>query len=219
MGNDQRPTCICPTRYTAVDPSDPLSGYTPNFPQQICGQESQDSGLYTLTEMPGTDWAGGDYERLYPVEEERCRQACLVDCFCAVAIYDRYDKDCWKKLYPFSNGVIDSSTIWKGLVKVSNASANSNSPACGNNDSNKFNKNRSALVITGSVLFGSSFLLLLLLSLFLLCFGLKIRKSKIDQAKGFSSWTQFKELHLKRSRRSYGWIYIKIRKWCLFDRL
>ncbi|XP_073157418.1 G-type lectin S-receptor-like serine/threonine-protein kinase LECRK3 [Henckelia pumila] len=175
LGIDQRPSCFCPTGYSLIDPSDKMSGCKPDFTAQSCDQESEDKSLFTFVDMPNTNFYGFDYITYQQVREDWCRQSCLDDCFCAAASYDR--NTCWKKKYPLSNGRLDSGIGGKALIKVRKGNATLAPPS--NNNSKK--SDRSTLIITGSVLFGSSVLVNVILLIALLSFGfhLKRRESMI----------------------------------------
>ncbi|KAL3850075.1 hypothetical protein ACJIZ3_011957 [Penstemon smallii] len=176
LGTDQRPNCRCPYGYSLVDPNDSMSGCKPSFVPQSCDRELNETGLFSFIEMLNTDWPDSDYDHFDPVNEDWCRQACLDDCFCAVAIYR--SSSCWKKRFPLSNGRRDSSVEGKALIKIRSNNATANTTSC--NQQNR--KDRSTLIITGSTLLGSSvFLNLLLLSslLFFVCYNQ--RKPKILQ--------------------------------------
>uniref|UniRef100_A0A5B7AA86 Receptor-like serine/threonine-protein kinase n=2 Tax=Davidia involucrata TaxID=16924 RepID=A0A5B7AA86_DAVIN len=176
LGNEQRPKCECPSGYIFIDPNDELSGCKPNFVPQNCDQESQETDLFGFNDMANTDWPLSDYEYFQPVTEDWCRRACLSDCFCAVAIFR--NGNCWKKKNPLSNGRIDPSVGGKALIKVRKDNSTAKSAgACSKK------KDQSTLIITGSVLLGSSvFLNLLLLLLPLLAiFRFNNRKTKMLQ--------------------------------------
>ncbi|KAL2507944.1 receptor-like protein kinase 1 [Forsythia ovata] len=166
LGTDQMPNCDCPVGYSVVDPNDRMSGCQPKFAPQNCDEEAHETDLFSFTEMPNTDWPLSDYAYFKQVREDWCRQVCLDDCFCAVAIYR--DGNCWKKKYPLSNGRVDSSVGGKALIKIRKNNATTHS-------SGSKKGNRSTLIVTGSVFLGSSMLLnLLLLScllLYVLCFN------------------------------------------------
>ncbi|TKY68208.1 G-type lectin S-receptor serine/threonine-protein kinase RLK1 [Spatholobus suberectus] len=52
------------------------------------------------------------------MDKNMCRQKCLEDCFCTVAISD--EGTCWKKKYPLSNGRKHPNVNGTALVKVPN---------------------------------------------------------------------------------------------------
>ncbi|RVX12751.1 G-type lectin S-receptor-like serine/threonine-protein kinase LECRK1 [Vitis vinifera] len=116
LGDDQRPNCKCPPGYSFLDPDNTMSGCKQNFVTQNCEKASQEKDQFYLEEMINTDWPLADYEYFRPVTEDWCREACLGDCFCAVAIF-RNGK-CWKKKIPLSNGRIDPSVGGKALIKT-----------------------------------------------------------------------------------------------------
>jgi len=70
--------------------------------------------LYDFEELTNTDWPTSDYALLQPFTEEKCRQSCLNDCMCAVAIFRSGDM-CWKKKLPLSNGRVDPNLNGKVL--------------------------------------------------------------------------------------------------------
>ncbi|XP_051120890.1 G-type lectin S-receptor-like serine/threonine-protein kinase LECRK3 [Andrographis paniculata] len=115
IGGDRNPNCACPEGYSLVNPSDKLGDCKPDFAPQSCNN-SKESELYGFVEMVDTDWPLSDYAHFDPVSEEWCRQECLVDCFCAVAIYR--ESNCWKKKFPLSNGRIDATVGGKALIKI-----------------------------------------------------------------------------------------------------
>ncbi|CAI9778592.1 unnamed protein product [Fraxinus pennsylvanica] len=118
MGTDQIPKCECPIGYSFIDPNDRMSGCYPNFAPQNCDEEARETELFSITDMPNTDWPLSDYAHFQQVTEDWCRQVCLNDCFCAAVIYR--DGNCWKKKYPLSNGIVDSSVEGKAMIKIRN---------------------------------------------------------------------------------------------------
>ncbi|KAJ9697869.1 hypothetical protein PVL29_007140 [Vitis rotundifolia] len=173
MGNDDRPYCQCPPGYTFLDAQDDMSGCKQNFVPESCSEESQEKGLFSFEEMTDVDWPLSDYGHFTEVTEDWCRQACLDDCFCDVAIFGDQG-DCWKKRTPLSNGRTESNNGRKILIKVRKDNSTSE-------PSSEGNKDQSTLIITESVLLGGSVFLncLLLLSAFLYIF--RKRKSKTLQ--------------------------------------
>ncbi|CAL8998538.1 unnamed protein product, partial [Prunus brigantina] len=113
---DDRPICQCPKGYNSIDPSDALSGCKQNFVPQSCDQASPETDLFDFQEIQNTDFTYGDYAYFMGVTEASCRQNCLDDCFCAVAIFSPAG-DCFKKRLPFSNGKTDPSINSTALIK------------------------------------------------------------------------------------------------------
>ncbi|CAI9778590.1 unnamed protein product [Fraxinus pennsylvanica] len=163
LGTDQIPMCECPLGYSLIDPNDRMSECKPDFAPQSCNEETSEADLFSFNDMLNTDWPLSDYAYFQQVTEDWCRQVCLDDCFCAVAIYR--DGNCWKKKYPLSNGRVDPSVGGKALIKIRNSNATADV-------SGSKKSKRSILIITGSVFLGSSMFLnfLLLLSIFLFSF-------------------------------------------------
>ncbi|KAF8041051.1 hypothetical protein BT93_B3080 [Corymbia citriodora subsp. variegata] len=190
LGDDQRPRCQCPPGYALIDPTNEMNGCRQDFAPQSCEGSKPETDLFTIRDMPNTDWPLSDYEYNQPQTEDWCRQDCLADCFCAVAIFR--DGNCWKKRIPLSNGKMDLSVGGKALIKVRIDNSTSKFPG----DDQKKHKN-STWIIIGSALLSSSVCvnLLLLLITYLLCGSFRHRNGKwmrpfqINQAKGMRTFT------------------------------
>ncbi|KAI9215559.1 hypothetical protein POPTR_T085100v4 [Populus trichocarpa] len=152
LGDDQRPRCKCPPGYTFFDPNDERKGCKKNFISQDCDHPSQEIDNFMIWDMLNTNFPYTDYEYFTSVDEDWCRQACLSDCYCAVATYN--SGECWKKRGPLSNGVTDPSIGLKSLMKVRKGNWTAGSSAK--------KSDRSTLITTGSVLLGSSIFLIVL---------------------------------------------------------
>ncbi|CAN1263444.1 G-type lectin S-receptor-like serine/threonine-protein kinase LECRK3 [Linum perenne] len=116
LGNDQNPICRCPQGYVLLDPSDEYKGCIQDFAPQDCRLDESDA--FDLVVMPNADWVDGEYTALESYTEDMCRQACLSDCQCDVAIHGR--GFCWKKRMPLSNGRVDARVGVKALIKREN---------------------------------------------------------------------------------------------------
>ncbi|KAA8515718.1 hypothetical protein F0562_018671 [Nyssa sinensis] len=105
----------------------------------------------------------------HEVNIEECKQYCLEDCFCAVAIHG--DNKCWKKKFPLSNGRKTKNVNLTAIIKVANANATKLRllETCQNQS-----KDQSTLILAGSIILSSSvflnFLLLLAISV-AVCFS------------------------------------------------
>ncbi|PRQ35226.1 putative protein kinase RLK-Pelle-SD-2b family [Rosa chinensis] len=133
-------TCECPTGYSPIDPNDELKGCKQDFVPQSCNAPADD---FDFQEVPNTNFPGLDYEQFQGMAEDQCRQNCLDDCFCAVAISNAAG-ECYMKGLPFVNGSIDSSIYGtKALVKFRKHNSTSKK------------KDDSTLIIVGSVLLSS----------------------------------------------------------------
>ncbi|XP_050936780.1 G-type lectin S-receptor-like serine/threonine-protein kinase LECRK3 isoform X1 [Cucumis melo] len=164
LNNDQRPSCKCPPGYSLIDLNDKYSDCKPNI-QPICegGEKNLINDLYSLQDLPNTDWPTQDYELFKPFTVEECKNACLLDCFCVVVVYR--DNSCWKKKLPLANGRKDSSERSISFLKlrrnISSIGQDSNLPR------SKGKKNQDTLVLVLSILLGSSLLIILVLASFI----------------------------------------------------
>ncbi|XP_030949512.1 G-type lectin S-receptor-like serine/threonine-protein kinase RLK1 [Quercus lobata] len=148
--SDRRPKCDCPMGYSLLDPNDQYGSCQPDFIQG-CQEDKQDPGknLYYFEVLTNTDWPKADYAFLKPYTEDQCKQSCMEDCMCAVAIF-RLGDSCWKKKLPLSNGRVDSSLNGgKAFIKIRNSSS---TPPLGPHSP----KNQDNLILVGSVLLGGS---------------------------------------------------------------
>ncbi|CAN0902040.1 G-type lectin S-receptor-like serine/threonine-protein kinase LECRK3 [Linum grandiflorum] len=84
-----------------------------------------------------------------------CREACLSDCRCAVAVYDG---NCWKKRLPLSNGRLDAGSSNKAFFKVRRSNSNYSSSGLIPDKADK-----SSLTVVVTVLLATSALVILLL--------------------------------------------------------
>ncbi|RWW73522.1 hypothetical protein BHE74_00018587, partial [Ensete ventricosum] len=112
--------CECPPQYSFLDPSRRYKGCKPDFPTQRCDpDESEARELYGFRTLVDVDWPLSDYEEYSPISEDRCREECLTDCFCALAVFNADSGACWKKKIPLSNGRKASDVNRRGFLKVS----------------------------------------------------------------------------------------------------
>lgn len=151
LGDSGRPTCGCPKSYSLIDPTNKYGSCKPNF-FLSCEDEGPSSKeeLYDFWELTDTDWPTSDYEQLKPVTQIDCKNYCLNDCLCAVAIY-RGDT-CWKKKLPLSNGrnnVSEPNVIGTAFIKYRKGDLPQGCP------SNR-KKDQGMLTTASSVLLGSS---------------------------------------------------------------
>lgn len=158
LKQDKRPTCACPKGYSLLDPNDAYGDCKPDLPLG-CGEDELTSippkDLYDFVVLINTDWPLSDYIMLKPFTGDKCRETCLQDCMCAVAIYR--DGTCWKKKIPLSNGRVDTSLNAQAFIKVRK----------GNFTPTPFpekkEKDHDTVIRVGAVLLGSSVLVNLLL--------------------------------------------------------
>ncbi|KAL9386262.1 hypothetical protein Peur_019386 [Populus x canadensis] len=142
LNSDRRPICECPGGYSLLDPNDQYGSCRPNY-MQSCEEDevAPVEDLYDFEELTNTDWPTSNYALLQPFTEEKCRQSCLNDCMCAVAIFRSGDM-CWKKKLPLSNGRVHTNLNGKALLKVKRSNVNPRSPY-----SPKNKKDRDGLIL------------------------------------------------------------------------
>ncbi|KAK7386246.1 hypothetical protein VNO78_26327 [Psophocarpus tetragonolobus] len=152
LGDDRRPICNCPKWYSLVDPNDPNGSCKPDFVQS-CAEDELTKGkdVYEFEVLTDTDWPLSDYVLQKPFTEELCKQSCMEDCMCSVAVF-RLGDSCWKKKLPLSNGRIDPTLNGaKTFMKVRKDNTSLVVPPI-----IEHKNNRNTMIVVGSVLLGSS---------------------------------------------------------------
>ncbi|KAI9128615.1 hypothetical protein K1719_000098 [Acacia pycnantha] len=149
-------SCRCPDGYSFVDQNDVKKGCKQNFAPQNCDENSSQASLFNFSEMQYTHFPRSYYDYFKPVSEDWCKQVCLDDCHCAVAVFR--DGECWKERLPLKNGLIDIPFGGKALLKIRKDDSSALDPK----DIHVKN-HRSKLIVIGSTLLGSSVFLNLLL--------------------------------------------------------
>ncbi|KAI5663798.1 hypothetical protein M9H77_23121 [Catharanthus roseus] len=170
VGSFGRPICKCPKGYQLLDPNDEYGSCRPNFTLSCRRSVQKDKGsieedLYDFVILNDTNWPKSDFERLSPFSEIECRQACLEDCFCAVAIFS--NSQCWKKKFPLSNGRIETNTRTIAFLKYKKGDIpNYPSPDSTwvQETENKSKQRSTPLIIVSSFLGGSVFINFLLIT-------------------------------------------------------
>ncbi|GLU19436.1 hypothetical protein SLE2022_356880 [Rubroshorea leprosula] len=124
FGDVQGPKCDCLPGYSFFDPNDKMKGCIQHFIWQDCNG-NQDADNFDFVDIPNMDWTE-TYENFKDVTEDWCKQSCLVDCYCPLAVFR--DGECAKKKVPLFSGIADSSLGGKALVKIrkNNSSSDSN---------------------------------------------------------------------------------------------
>jgi hypothetical protein len=147
--------CLCPAEFSPLYQSGYLAGCKPNFALPSCqdGWEANKE-LVDFVRLKNVDWPFSDYSFLQGdgVDEASCRQQCLDDCLCVVALYEDKANHCWKLRYPLSNGIQGPNITTISLIKVPR-------------DNGSAKKDRSTVVVVLAVLLGSSAFLNILLFL------------------------------------------------------
>ncbi|KAI3738751.1 hypothetical protein L2E82_28878 [Cichorium intybus] len=172
LDQNNRPKCECPRGFSLLDPSDPYGDCKPYFFPN-CAEGDSNVDNFDFVELKDIDWPTSDYEIMNPTSEQDCKNACLNDCFCAVAIY-RGNK-CWKKKLPLSNGKVDYSLNVKAFVKSRKGDIPLESPPHFSGNKN----DRESLIIVGAALFGTSVFVNIVLFL-VICLGIFLIYKKKD---------------------------------------
>ncbi|XP_057442124.1 G-type lectin S-receptor-like serine/threonine-protein kinase RLK1 isoform X2 [Lotus japonicus] len=178
---DQRPMCTCPDGYSLIDSSNMYGGCIPNF-QVICeasGKRGSQDDLYTMMELPNTDWPKSDYETLSPSTLQECKESCMQDCSCVLVSFNQ--STCSKKKLPLSYGRKDQEVEGVSVMKLMKNDPLASFP--------NMKKDHDTLIIVISVLFGTSVFVILML-VGSICFGFpyslkKIKRSRTKTNKGF----------------------------------
>ncbi|KAG8064051.1 hypothetical protein GUJ93_ZPchr0004g39281 [Zizania palustris] len=115
-GTKNQTRCVCPEKYSFFDEQRKDKGCKPDFQPQSCDlDEAGAMGQYEFNLVNNVDWPLADYEQYTPIGMDECRQLCLIDCFCAVAVF--HDNTCWKKKLPLSNGNMASTVQRTVFIK------------------------------------------------------------------------------------------------------
>ncbi|CDP20782.1 unnamed protein product [Coffea canephora] len=157
LEDNGRPACKCPEGYILLDPDDKYGSCKPKS-SIGCGEVKEGSAenLYDFVVASDIDWPQCDFDEIDPSNETTCRHACLQDCFCAVAIFR--DNKCWKKKLPLSNGRVDTSLQSKAFIKNRKSDAPPVLQPFPPVPAGSKPKNRGTVILVGSVLLVSSFL-------------------------------------------------------------
>ncbi|XP_020241834.1 G-type lectin S-receptor-like serine/threonine-protein kinase LECRK2 isoform X1 [Asparagus officinalis] len=153
--SDGRVNCQCPPKYSYLDPDNKYKGCKPDFISQSC--EPGGEAPFDFVEMNNVDWQHSDVETLNPMNEAQCKDNCLKDCFCLVAVYST--ETCRKKKFPLSNGNLGSSIQTNVFIKFSKYNNTNTNTIYLPSKSDNGKRNWKTLVLTASILLGSSVLL------------------------------------------------------------
>uniref|UniRef100_A0ACD5WRX3 Uncharacterized protein n=1 Tax=Avena sativa TaxID=4498 RepID=A0ACD5WRX3_AVESA len=167
-GTKNQTTCMCPEQYKFFDEERKYKGCRPDFVPQSCDlDEVAASAQFEMTPIDNVDWPQSDYEQYSPIDETECRRLCVVDCFCATAVFDANSQTCYKKKLPLSNGNMADNVQRTVLIKVPRSNTSESQLRI---SSNKWKKDRKYWILGSSLFFGSSVLVNILL-ISILLFG------------------------------------------------
>ncbi|XVF77425.1 hypothetical protein PTKIN_Ptkin14bG0041900 [Pterospermum kingtungense] len=162
LKNDGRPNCSCPLGYSFLDENNPYIGCKQDhtsfpFDCNLDGSTTEE-GRFEFKQISYVDFPYGDYAVSKQTTELECKQSCLDDCSCAVAIFrdpavaEEGSGTCWKKKLPLSNGHFSKEIYRTVLFKVPKSNGSSTNP--GPADPRVENRNQIILIL--SVLLGTS---------------------------------------------------------------
>ncbi|PVH47530.1 hypothetical protein PAHAL_4G081000 [Panicum hallii] len=91
---EQRVSCECPYNYVFMDEQHQYKGCRPNFVPHSCKGKDRDHWTeFKVFIMPNTAWSNQSAYQKFSVTstttEDKCREACLKDCFCIAILIDR----------------------------------------------------------------------------------------------------------------------------------
>ncbi|XP_071720881.1 G-type lectin S-receptor-like serine/threonine-protein kinase LECRK3 [Rutidosis leptorrhynchoides] len=172
----RRPKCECPPGLSLLDPNDPYGDCKLNFTTTCDDDVSSYNGELDFVELNKTDWPRSDYVHLDSTNEQECKDSCLNDCLCAVAVHD--GNDCWKKKLPLSNGWMNESLNTKAFLKFAKGDLPRHSPPRFPRKKN----DQTTLITTGAALLGSSVFVNAIL-LVVICLGLFLNYHKMARTR------------------------------------
>ncbi|KAK8589134.1 hypothetical protein V6N13_088003 [Hibiscus sabdariffa] len=158
---DWRPNCTCPPGFSFLDENNQYAGCKqdhPNNPED-CSPDGSTNGedRFEFKSIFFANFPLSDYGIFSPATESECKQSCLRDCSCVVAIYPTSKIDgnatCFKKQLPLFNGVRNRGTLDSTiLVKVLKPDASRKNME----SSNRSDENQNQIILILSVLLGTS---------------------------------------------------------------
>uniref|UniRef100_A0ACD5YAP2 Uncharacterized protein n=1 Tax=Avena sativa TaxID=4498 RepID=A0ACD5YAP2_AVESA len=167
-GTKNQTSCLCPQGYKFFDEERQYKGCRPDFEPQSCDlDEAAATVQFEMTPIDRVDWPLSDYEQYSPIDEPECRSLCVVDCFCATAVFDASSKTCWKKKLPLSNGNMADNVQRTVLIKVPKSNTSESQLSI---SSSRWNKDKKLWILGSSLFFGSSVLVNVIL-ISILLFG------------------------------------------------
>ncbi|XP_010245281.1 PREDICTED: G-type lectin S-receptor-like serine/threonine-protein kinase LECRK1 [Nelumbo nucifera] len=152
---DQKSDCRCLPGFDFIDRNQRTWGCTWKLSaENTCGSENQNID-YSMISLDQTTWEDDPYAILSPItSEEDCKNACLEDCNCDVAVFNK--QDCRKQKLPLRYGrrnLGDSTMVY---VKVGSGSEINGTTISHQNKKEQ----RKDILIIGVVFFVCAFILL-----------------------------------------------------------
>ncbi|KAK8573628.1 hypothetical protein V6N13_009716 [Hibiscus sabdariffa] len=158
---DWRPNCTCPPGFSFLDDNNQYAGCKQDYPNnpEDCSPNGSTIGedRFEFKSISFVNFPFSDYGIFYPATESECKQSCLRDCSCAVAIYPTSKRDgnatCFKKQLPLFNGVRDTATYDSTvLIKVLKSDASRKT----SETPKRSDENRDQVILILGVLLGTS---------------------------------------------------------------
>ncbi|KAL0006631.1 hypothetical protein SO802_008133 [Lithocarpus litseifolius] len=82
--------CSCPYGFSQLNPYEDWAGCKPDFPLPNCDNGwEENKGQVSFVRLTNMDWPFTDYSLVQGANETECKQQCLDDCMCVVAIYEK----------------------------------------------------------------------------------------------------------------------------------
>ncbi|KAJ4753537.1 Serine/threonine-protein kinase [Rhynchospora pubera] len=196
--NQTRLQCSCPRNYSLIDQDNIYMGCKPDQDvRQYCGAVYKPTD-FKFIELNHTDWPSQDYESYGSLGEDKCKDICLQDCNCVVAIYR--PNSCKKKTLPLLDGIYSESDTVKAFIKVPQSQ-----PDLPPNDwqSNHKNTGRNPLIIGGATLLGVASILLVVVALLAVHLMHTFKKSRMDLTMSWKNLKEFTYKELQRATKSF----------------
>ncbi|GKU87792.1 hypothetical protein SLEP1_g2133 [Rubroshorea leprosula] len=153
IDSNARPNCECLPGFIFSDPNNKFNGCIQDRIQECNMGPSKVEDLYDMHELPNTFWPTSVNFEWTPSNEDECRQSCLYDCQCVVAVL-REGGCSKKKKLPLTNGMVTKRINGKAFVKVARSINASSFPSPEGPGPQK--KDQSSVIRVGSFLLGGS---------------------------------------------------------------
>ncbi|KAL5560335.1 hypothetical protein UlMin_036546 [Ulmus minor] len=113
---DQEPHCSCPPGFDFIDQRQKNLGCNRNTSIDSC--TTQIGNTPSFVEMDGVRWANNSYSVVNVMNETACKEECLRDCNCEVALFK--SQECIKQMLPLQFAKNLRRGMVKTIIKVHN---------------------------------------------------------------------------------------------------
>ncbi|XVE95673.1 hypothetical protein REPUB_Repub02eG0118900 [Reevesia pubescens] len=114
---DRDPVCQCPPGFDFIDQGQKELGCQRNYSADACTRKSEQN--FVVHELSSVTWEDDPYATLEALSKDDCREECLRDCNCEVAVYGRVRQVCKKLKLPLKYGRRGRAGIMTTFVKIS----------------------------------------------------------------------------------------------------